>query len=83
MLKVRFRLGDHAGNSFEAITEIRNPLLWWREIACDQQIKAVGEALHVNQGIPLRVLQLFTSEYFIIDVLLEDPKIDIVRTGEL
>jgi len=54
-----------------------------REIARDQQIKGCWPGSHVNEGIPFRIFQLFTPEDFVIDVLLEDAKIDIVRTGEL
>ena len=83
MLQIRFRLRDHAGNCFHALAQIWNPLFWRREIARDQQIKAVGQALLVNERIPLRILQLFSPEDLVIDVLLEDAKIDIVRAGEL
>ena len=83
VLQVGFCLSDHARNSFHALAQIWNPLFRRREIARDQQIKAVGQALHVNEGIPFRIFQLFTPEDFVIDVLLEDAKIDIVRTGEL
>ncbi len=83
VLQVGFCLRDHARNSFHALAQIWNPLFRRREIARDQQIKAVGQALHVNERIPFRLFQLFSSEDFVIDVLLEDAKIDIVRTGEL
>src|SRR5438045_1555013 len=83
VLQVGLRLSDHARDSFHALTQIWNPLFRGREIARDQQIKAISQALHVNEGIPFRIFQLFTPEDFVIDVLLEDTKVDIVRAGKL
>jgi hypothetical protein len=63
----------------------------WRrfEIRCSagaksratNKIKAVGEALHVNQRVPFGFFQLFILEDFVIDVFLQNAKIDVLRTG--
>ena len=82
MLKIGFCLSDHEWNRFHALAQAWNPFFRWREIPCNQQIKAVGQALHVNQRIPLRFLQLFSLENLVIDVLLQDAKIDIVGARE-
>ena len=83
MLQVGFRLCNHARNFLHPLAQIWNPFFRRREIARDQKIKAVGETLHVNERIPLRLFQLFGPEDLVIDVLLEDPKIDVVRTRKL
>ena len=57
--------------------------LRWCEIARDQKIEAVGQALHVNQRIPLRLFQLFGAKDLVIDVLFENSKIDAVRATQL
>ena len=83
MLEVRLRLCDDARNFLHALAQIWNSLFRRGEIACNQQIKAVGQALHVNQRIPVRLLQLLRLEDLVIDVLLQDAEIDVVRAGEL
>jgi hypothetical protein len=83
MLQIGFCLSDHAWNGFHALPQIWNSLFWRCKIASDQQIKAVRQALHVTKRIPLRLFQLFSLEDLIIDVLLQDAKIDIIRAGEL
>ena len=83
MLQIGFRLRDHARDFFHALAQTRDPFFRRREIARDQKIKAVGQALHVNQRIPLRLLQLFGPEDFVIDVLFENSKINVVRASEL
>src|SRR6266699_5190965 len=83
MLQIGFRLCDDARDISHALAQTRDPFFRRREIARDQKIKAVGQALHVNQRIPLPLLQLFGSEDFVIDVLLENSKINVVRASEL
>ncbi len=83
MLQIGFRLRDDARDLFHALAQTRDPFFRRREIARDQKIKAVGQALHVNQRIPLRLLQLFGPEDFVIDVLFENSKINVVRASEL
>ena len=83
MLQIGFRLRDDARNFFHALAQTRDPFFCRREIARDQKIKAVGQALHVNQRIPLRLLQLFGPEDFVIDVLFENSKINVVRAGRV
>src|SRR4029077_8493465 len=61
----------------------RDPFFCRREIARDQKIKAVGQALHVNERIPIRLLQFFAPEDLVIDILFENAKIDVVRSSEL
>ena len=78
MLQIGFRLLDYARNFLHALAQVRNPFFGRREIARHQEIKAVGQALHVNKRIPLRVFQLFSLEDLVIDVLLENAKIDVV-----
>ena len=83
MLQIGFRLRDDARNFFQALAQTRDPLFGRCEIARDQKIKAVGQALHVNQRIPFRLLQLFGPEDFVIDVLFENSKINVVRASQL
>ena len=47
------------------------------EIARDEQIETVGEALVVDERIPVCVLQLLEIEDFVVDVVLEDAHIDL------
>ena len=83
MLQIRLRLRNHARNFLHALAQIRNPFFCWRKIARDQQIKAVSQALHIDQRIPIRLLQIFGPEDLVIDVFLQDAEIDTVRAGKL
>jgi hypothetical protein len=82
-LQIGFRLCDDARDFFHALAQTRDALFGRREVARDQKIKAVGQALHVNQRIPFRLFQFFGPEDFIIDVLFENSKINVVRASEL
>ena len=83
MLQIGFRLRDHTRDFLHALTQTRNALFCRREVACDQKIKAIRQALHVNQRVPLRLFQLFALEDLVIDVLLENAKINVVGAGKL
>jgi len=39
--------------------------------------------LHIDQRIPIRLLQIFGPEDLVIDVFLQDAEIDTVRAGKL
>ena len=79
MFQIRFRLGDDGGNSFHAFAQIRNAFLRRIEIARHEKIEAVGQALVVNQRVPIFVLQFFEVENLVVDVVLQDAEIDAVR----
>ena len=70
MFKIGFGLGDDCGNSFEALTQIRDALLGWGEIACHQQINAISETLIVNKRVPFPFLQLFETKDLVVDPIL-------------
>ena len=55
MLQIRFCLRDYPRNPFHSPTQIRNAFLRRREIPRDQEIKAVRQALVVNERIPIRL----------------------------
>src|SRR6266496_552588 len=83
MLEVGLRLSNHTRNFLHPLTQIWNAVFCRRKIPRDQKIKAVGKTLHINKRIRFRLLEFLRSEDLVIDVLLEDPKIDVVRTPKL
>src|SRR5205814_873828 len=78
-LQIGFRLSDYARNRFHALAHARNPFFRRCEISSDHEVKAVRKALHVNERIPVWLLQLFSLEDLVIYVLLQNAKIDVVR----
>ena len=83
MLQVCFRLSDHTRNRFHALAQIRNALLRCVEVAHNQKVKTVGEALIVNQRVPIRFLEFFQFENLIVDVVAQDANIHLVCAGQL
>ncbi len=81
MLQVRFRLRNDGGNSFHARANVRNFLGRRRELARNDEIKAVGQALVVNERIPFRFLHFLQLENRAFDVVFQDAKIDAIRPG--
>ena len=70
MLQIDFCLGDHARNFLHALLQVLNAFFSRCEITRGEEVKAVCQALHVDQRIPLGLFQLFRPEDFVIDVLL-------------
>src|SRR5215475_3191755 len=83
MLQVRFGLLDHIRNSLQPMAKIWNPVLRGIEIAGYQKIKTVGETLIVNEWVPLCVPQLLKPENFVIDIVAQNPDIDLVWASKL
>ena len=53
------------------------------EIAGDQQVEAVGEALVVSERVPILLLQLLEIEDLVIDAVFQDAQVDAVRRAQL
>ena len=53
MLEIGFCLCDHAWNSLHTLTQARNAFFRGSEVARNQKIKAVRQALVVNERIPI------------------------------
>ena len=83
MLQVRFRFGDDIRNRFYPTAQIRDAFFGRIEIARDQKVKTIGETLVVNEGVPLRFAQFLQLENLVIDILTQNPNIDLIGTGEL
>ena len=83
MLQVRFRLRDHFRDAFHALADVWDSLLGRRELPRDKQIEAVGEALVVDQRIPVGFLQFLQLEDGAFHIFLEDPEVDAVRAGQI
>ena len=73
MLQIRFRLRDDGGNSFHSFAQIRDAFFRRIEISRDDQIEAVGQALIVDERIPIFPLQLLKIEDLVVDIVLQDP----------
>ena len=80
-VQVCLRLRDHLRYPFHALAHVRDRLRRRSELARDEQIEAVGEALVVKQRIPLGLLQFLEAEDFAFDVLFQDAEVDAVRAG--
>lgn len=78
MLQVCLRLREDSRNLFHAFPQIREALHRRRKIARHDQVETVGEALVVNEWIPLALFQLFDSENFVVDVVSENPHVDAI-----
>src|SRR5438093_4398071 len=81
MLEIGFCLRDYPRNSLHTPAQIRNSLFWQREIPRDQEVKAVSQALVVKERVPIRLLQLFSLEDLVVDILPKNAEIDIVCAG--
>ena len=49
-----------------------------REIARHKEIKAVSQTLIINKRIPVSLLQLFEIENLAVDIVFQNPDIDLV-----
>src|SRR5215203_4690683 len=83
MLQIHFGLRDDLGNALHPFADIWDALLRRSKLPRDQEIETVREALVVNERVPLSFFELFESEDFTFNVLLQNPEIDAVRTGEI
>ena len=83
MLEIRFRLIDDSRDCFHALTQIGNPFFRRIEIPRDEKIEAVGQALVVNERVPLRLFQFFQIENLIVDVFAKNAHIDLVGAAKL
>ena len=80
MFQIRFRLRDDGGNPFHSFAQIRDAFFRRIEIARDEQVEAVGQALIVDERVPIFVLQFLEIEDLVIDIVLQDAQIDAVRS---
>src|SRR2546421_7196882 len=83
MLQIRFRLLDHVRDALYSLAQIRNAFLRGIEIARDQKIETVGETLIVNERVPLRLAQFLKRKNLVIDVVAQNPNVDLVGAGQL
>ena len=78
MLQILARLIDHVRNREHARLQIWDAFFRRMEIARDQKIRTVGQALVANERVPIGVFQFLSVYDATVDAVLENAKIDIV-----
>ncbi len=83
MLQIRLRLRDDGGNCLHPFAQIRDAFFGRREIAGDEQVEAVSQALVVGERVPILLLQFFEIEDLVIDAVFQNAQVDAVRRVQL